>query len=1687
MANDLLINGRFNDQISPALKALESGIIRIVGAVSAMTTAVATVGAPIAMATEYQKQLLEVKKTTDYTREATASLGRGLLDLSKNINVTANDLAKIAALGGQLGIGDSGAGALLTFTEEIARAVTALDVNAELAATSLGKLRNIFNIPPEQFRNVIGVINQISNVSTAKPEELFDILRRIGSLGGSVSVDQATALAAVMIDLGLTAETAGTSLTKVFADMKASAGDFANFVGVSTNEWSQLVERDGVGALKLYLNTLNKMPPAIAAATKAQLTGEGRIFGLITKLQEEQAKGGGLLDLRLFAAADEMQAGTSALKEQQSVLSGLSAQWQIFKNRVAALFIAAGEQTLAPLTQAIRYLGSALSDQTAVDAFVATAKSIVEAFSQIAQAVVRVTSVLSGLGLDWGKVLGLVAILGVIQGLKGAAAAYLFLSTSTKKAAADTSAAGVSQSNMLNPLAAVSGGLTALAERWTASAVAARLSTAAQIAETQRLAVAQRVAETQAALGAYRQQANAYRAQFIQPLVPKVVAGTATAAETAQFKARLANYQAMTTSMNAIAQGRLGVETVIAQGITSVNNAQIRARLTAVQAALAVEEAALLRLAAVQATADAAYAAGVPQIPASTPGIFSRMAQAISAIRQQGLGAYMADAAGKTDLLAAASGRASRAAVVTASALTLVGRAVASTVGFFFRWVSVAAVVGTLVVSLLEMVGVLDKVKDGAWAVLKAFGVKTRPAFLDTGNAEAERIRQQRVYQDIAADKQKFEQQFGTLNIPVTVEVKGQEKFEASLAKVAERVKTTVDGLTPKLEFRLDKPNEASDSALVMVGIVDKLQAGYAGTSAELEKLTASEGKLDRAVTRTGNAFTKTKGAVDALVEQGHAVPQSMFDELAAAEKAYATATKARAAFANSKVVSNTEAVGAVQMGEMERAARSLFAFFDEKSLADVFTKGEDGGESYIVTLNKIGVRQAQLKADAAKLQITDITAPVDTAGKTEEEIANIRAITQEYAALSGKAVEVKTALYNLPSLEKILPNKSVRVDFLDKITANAQGLTKEFYNLVKVYGETVQTLAKGTGVNTLPAGTSVSSVATTIAFALEAKRAAETMATVFKAKAEDANGALARAIDASKQRLTEYAAFSTRIARNVVGQQDRASTQTATRAIDDGSATRSAGLNAAKSLENDILNMIKEEGYVNQNDIAARLQGLETAAMYSRDQLGRMLYSGDITRAQYDQEIKAIDVNLSKQREMLGYYYDRAGISKEEAAAIQRTLDLKYKAAERKIVDSTEADKATLGIDAISTAFTRLQASSAKSAAELQYVNDALSKGASGNEAVNLLQRRDKAQADLTASLGLMRAEAEKFSSVDPIAGKLLITPSEVQQMQDVVKRFTDIQNSVGLTTASVEKGIFTQAGNEAAAAVAQWQSVIDVQANAAQSLKLAQGKLAAYIAQARQMPEVQAEIAKLTETLANIGTGVAPKLDKDTITAQIQEISKQAEGIKVEIQADMVVGKGVMEQVEKDLRGAVSQGISGAAADTKTTPITLDAKLNIVATSGEVTVQVNSAKKDGGYIQAFAGGGDVRGAGTGRSDEILSWLSHGEYVMDATSVRMFGSGFFRTLQALAQRGSNLEGLRSSLQGFASGGPVSIPGLSQFLPAEGLQSIANAGGAGGMSLDINMNGVRRSRVQGSREQLNGLVSAIRDIQKGMA
>lgn len=671
------------DNLSGELKHIESSVIRFVGAVSSALTVLSGIAFPIVEAARFQKELRNAAKTTDFSRENLLTLKEGLRDLSKQIDVTAVDLAKIATMGGQIGIGSRGPQALLEFTKVIATAVTALDIGAEEVVASFGKLVNIFDIQPTEFRNAMSSLNQVSNVSNATAEQLFDVVRRVGNLGGSLELPEAVALSATLIDLGITAETAGTSLTKIFADFKSNAKEFASLTsGVvvdatgeaikTTEDFVRLVESDGLSALTAYLDGLNRLDTVEASATKSRLTGEGRLFEVISKLQEqrrrqvvlaqkaEKAEAALARAQQRGAPASEIEAlnvrkeslklaaeqasvlsrltkeartaftvGDSAEKEQQTILGALTSQFDVFVNNIKALGATVGDVFLLPLTQGLSGASKSLSSAFNTDSLRQAAEDILATIRNVKEGVAEVFSFfgnLEGTGVDWGAALRLSALLISFAVFKGFAAILRAVSGNMLALVPGATA-----------LSAALFGTARATEAASAAAAAANGQDLSRAASLQRLTSLQ--AKINAQLAAYSVAVAAQRAAEAKGLAAEAAGQTAVA--TSARRAAAQHQRAAEAARLSVASLNREYDTLLsstqaANGAGATRFVQMQ-RLAVLQANISDSTAAYTRAItlqrAAQAQATAAAIAGQTRVAAAAQAVATEQATAATAAR----------------------------------------------------------------------------------------------------------------------------------------------------------------------------------------------------------------------------------------------------------------------------------------------------------------------------------------------------------------------------------------------------------------------------------------------------------------------------------------------------------------------------------------------------------------------------------------------------------------------------------------------------------------------------------------------------------------------------------------------------------------------------------------------------------------------------------------------------------------------------------------------------------------------------------------------------------------------------------------------------------------------------------------------------------------------------------------------
>lgn len=411
--SELEVVVRTKDQSTASLKNIESSVIRFVGAVSSLLAVLGSVIFPIKAAADFQKELLDVGKTTGFSSIQIKQLSRELKQLATTIDLTAIELAQIAAVAGQLGLGSKGVEGIRQFTETAARFASVIDITAESSAQGLAKLANIFDVPVRNFENISSLLNELSNNSTASGEEIINIVQRIGTAGGTVLIGQSAALAAFGRDVGLTVETIGTSVQKIFLRLQTEADQAANLIGIPVTAFTEILNGPGGGieALKLYTTALARLPDEARAAAAQKITGGGRVFGFIQKAVDDAENGFTLLNARLENARVGFDEGTSSIKEQERVLGGFNKQLALVRNNLLNLAEAIGRDALPFLTKLAKQLQEVLADP----ATIVRIKNVAKFIGGIGVALVDAVKFMARFGDEFGVVIRAIQ---VVVGLK---------------------------------------------------------------------------------------------------------------------------------------------------------------------------------------------------------------------------------------------------------------------------------------------------------------------------------------------------------------------------------------------------------------------------------------------------------------------------------------------------------------------------------------------------------------------------------------------------------------------------------------------------------------------------------------------------------------------------------------------------------------------------------------------------------------------------------------------------------------------------------------------------------------------------------------------------------------------------------------------------------------------------------------------------------------------------------------------------------------------------------------------------------------------------------------------------------------------------------------------------------------------------------------------------------------------
>jgi len=357
---DALREGRFDDAAS-ALGRVAKAAPLVTAAVGG-TAAVATAGAAAfaygtSQAIGFEEQMLGVRKTTNLTDQEITQLGSDLLDLSGKLGIARADLAQIAETAGQLGI--QGRENITAFTETVGKISTVTELTADEAGKQIAKIANIFDVPIDQANKLGSVLNALSNTTTAQSGQIAAALRRAGAAGEDLGLasDQVAALGATLVDSGLRAERAGTQLRNIFTMLRTESEAVSEVVGVSTEEWTQMLEEDALGALQQYLGALGEVPKQLRTVKIEETFGR-------ENLQAVQSLVGQivLLENNLDTANEAFLEGTSLNEEYRKTLGAVSRQWDKLVQNLNAAAIEMTRAVLPAISGTLEGLNNLFED-----------------------------------------------------------------------------------------------------------------------------------------------------------------------------------------------------------------------------------------------------------------------------------------------------------------------------------------------------------------------------------------------------------------------------------------------------------------------------------------------------------------------------------------------------------------------------------------------------------------------------------------------------------------------------------------------------------------------------------------------------------------------------------------------------------------------------------------------------------------------------------------------------------------------------------------------------------------------------------------------------------------------------------------------------------------------------------------------------------------------------------------------------------------------------------------------------------------------------------------------------------------------------------------------------------------------------------------------------------------------------
>lgn len=252
---------------------------------------VALGAAALKSSVDFESAFAGVRKTVDATEEEYTALRQSIIDMSRELPASANEIAGVMEMAGQLGIKNEN---LVDFTRTIIDLGEATNVTGQEGAAMLAQFANVTQMDEAAYRNFGSALVDLGNNSATTERDIMAMSARIAAAGSQAGLSEADilGLATAVASTGIEAEAGGSAVSKLIVQMKSASetGERAQRVlestGMTLRELQELKDRDSTAwanlarSLGLTRTELNDMlESAVGLNAFADVTGRtGREF-----------------------------------------------------------------------------------------------------------------------------------------------------------------------------------------------------------------------------------------------------------------------------------------------------------------------------------------------------------------------------------------------------------------------------------------------------------------------------------------------------------------------------------------------------------------------------------------------------------------------------------------------------------------------------------------------------------------------------------------------------------------------------------------------------------------------------------------------------------------------------------------------------------------------------------------------------------------------------------------------------------------------------------------------------------------------------------------------------------------------------------------------------------------------------------------------------------------------------------------------------------------------------------------------------------------------------------------------------------------------------------------------------------------------------------------------------------------